>query len=96
MVVSIDEDYAYGPDPGLHSPETPGIRSSMAHGQAALFSLDRSRRAQAEARYLPITSQVLAASVHKLQGNAGPRKWPEIFRNSAGSGYEHTEKASLT
>ena len=52
VCISIDEDY--GPDPGLHIPETPEIRSSMARGQAALFSLDRSRsRGPLLAYYFP-------------------------------------------
>jgi hypothetical protein len=76
MVVSSDGDYGSGP--GLQSPETPDIRASMT--KAAQFSLRRGQRASAEVRGSPMTSQVLTASLHRLQGHVGPRKWPERSR----------------
>ena len=79
MVVSNDGDY--GSDPGLQIPETPDIRSSMA--QAALFSLDRSRRAQVEVCSLPITSQVHAyCVVAQASGSRGAKKMARDLQES--------------
>ena len=92
MVVSSDEDY--GSDPGLQSPETPDIRASMT--KAAQFSLHRAQRASIKVRGSPVTYQVLTASLHRCQGHVGPRKWPEIFRESVVLSGKRTRTATVT
>ena len=88
MVVSSDDDY--GSDPGVQSPENPDIRSSMA--KAALFSLDRSRRAQVEVRGLPMPSQVLSESLHRR----GAKKMAREIEESLIMSGKRTRTATAT
>ena len=91
MVVSSDENY--GSDPGLQTPETPDIRSSLAN--AALFSLVRSQRAQVEVQ-LAYDFPGAYCIVAQASGSRGAKKLAREIQESVIPSGKRTRTATAT